>query len=180
MDYKEKYEMALEGIQEILGSGDDSIKMSRLQLRLQGIFPELKESGEEKIRKVLIELVKCNEKSGYKLLNNVSTSSMVAWLEKQGEQMPAEWNVEEVAKHYLYSNILYDDVYVGNPTDKDCIEMFKAGANWQKQQMMKDAVEGHVMDYPSRYVYCKITKLEEYMKDFKEGDKVKLIVIKEE
>lgn len=44
MDYKEKYEMALEGIQEILGSGEDSIKMSRLQLRLQGIFPELKES----------------------------------------------------------------------------------------------------------------------------------------
>ena len=49
-------------------------------------FPELKESENEMIRKVLIELVKCNEKSGYKLLNNVPTSSILAWLEKQGEQ----------------------------------------------------------------------------------------------
>lgn len=50
------------------------------------VFPELKESEDEKIKKVLIELVKCNERSGYKLLNNVSTSSMLDWLEKQGEQ----------------------------------------------------------------------------------------------
>ena len=41
---------------------------------------------DEKIRRVLIELVKCNERSGYKLLNNVPTSSMIDWLEKQGEQ----------------------------------------------------------------------------------------------
>ena len=34
-------------------------------------------------RKALIDLVKCNERSGYKLLNNVSTGSMIAWLEKQ-------------------------------------------------------------------------------------------------
>ncbi len=42
-------------------------------------------------------------------------------------------DLNEAAKHYLYNNILYDDVYVGNPTDEDCIEMFKAGANWQKR-----------------------------------------------
>lgn len=46
-DYKEKYEMALEGVQEILSSGQDSIKMSQLALRLHGIFPELKESEDE-------------------------------------------------------------------------------------------------------------------------------------
>ena len=79
------YDRAIEGIQEILNSGQDSIKMSRLKLRLQGIFPELKES-DEKIKEALIELVKCNERSGYLVLNNVSTSSMIAWLEKQGEQ----------------------------------------------------------------------------------------------
>ena len=47
---------------------------------------------------------------------------------------PVNNELEDAAKHYLYSNILYDDVYVGNPTDKDCIEMFKAGAEWQKRQ----------------------------------------------
>lgn len=83
-DYKEKYEMALETVQEILDSGADSIKMSRLKLRLQSVFSELKES-DEKIKEALIALVKCNEKSGYTLLNNVSTSSMINWLEKQGQ-----------------------------------------------------------------------------------------------
>ena len=48
-DYKEKYEMALETVQEILNSGADSIKMSRLKLILRSVFSELKESDEETI-----------------------------------------------------------------------------------------------------------------------------------
>ena len=84
-DYKEKYEMALETVQEILDSGADSIKMSRLKLILRSVFSELKESDEE-IREALIELVKCNERSGHTLLNNVSTKSMLAWLKKQGKE----------------------------------------------------------------------------------------------
>ena len=83
MDYKEKYEMALEGIQEILGSGEDSIKMSRLQLRLQGVFPELRESEDERIRKEITELVMQptwkTEKEFYR------RKELCAWLEKQGE-----------------------------------------------------------------------------------------------
>jgi hypothetical protein len=51
---------------------------------------------------------------------------------------PMSEDLEEAAKHYLYGNILYDDVYVGNPTDKDCIEMFKIGAEWQKEQFEKE------------------------------------------
>ena len=56
---------------------------------------------------------------------------------KEVQEEPVSEDLEEAAKHYLYSNILYDDVYVGNPTDKDCIEMFRAGAKWQKEQMLK-------------------------------------------
>ena len=44
------------------------------------------------------------------------------------QEEPVSEDLEEAAKHFLYSNILYDDVYVGNPTDKDCIQMFKAGS----------------------------------------------------
>jgi hypothetical protein len=76
MDYKEKYKMALEGIQEILGSGEDSIKMSRLQLRLQGIFPELKESEDERIRKECIAAVKTAYADGE------NKRKCIAWLEK--------------------------------------------------------------------------------------------------
>lgn len=67
------------------------------------IFPELKELGDEKIRKALVELVKCNERSGYTLLNNVSTSSMLAWLEKQGGQKVSV--VEFNAKDWYVSKV---------------------------------------------------------------------------
>lgn len=50
---------------------------------IESMFPELQKSEEERIKDALIELVKCNERSGYTLLNNVSTSSMIDWIEKQ-------------------------------------------------------------------------------------------------
>ena len=89
MDYKEKYEMALEGIQEILSSGEDSIKMSRLQLRLQGIFPELKEGEDERIRKSIIGfLIAISSLKDGKTVSNEDFDSKailewVAWLKKQ-------------------------------------------------------------------------------------------------
>ena len=86
MDYKEKYEMALEGIQEILSSGEDSIKMSRLQLRLQGIFPELKESEDEKMVKFIknqLFNIKKTITENYKL--DVKLTKAIDWLEKQGQ-----------------------------------------------------------------------------------------------
>ena len=88
-DYKEKYEMALETVQEILGSGSDSIKMSSLKLRLQSVFPELKEPSDEKIRKVLIyyfNLYKRQEECGIKTFYGIPTDNILAWLEKQGEK----------------------------------------------------------------------------------------------
>jgi len=85
MDYEKKYKEALESLKGLLESvSEDNYPITKDDII--EIFPDLKESDDEKIRKVLIELVKCNEKSGYKLLNNVPTSSMVAWLEKQGDK----------------------------------------------------------------------------------------------
>lgn len=49
-------------------------------------FSEIKESEDEKIRKTLIDLVKCNERSGYASFNSVSTSSIRKWFKKQGKQ----------------------------------------------------------------------------------------------
>ena len=84
MNYEKKYKEALESLKGLLESvSEDNYSITKDDII--EIFPDLKESDDEKIRKVLIELVKCNEKSGYKLLNNVPTSSMVAWLEKQGD-----------------------------------------------------------------------------------------------
>jgi len=60
------------------------------------------------------------------------------------QEEPVSKDLENAAKHYFYSNILYDDVYVRNPTDKDCIEMFKAGAEWQKEQMIANTADAMI------------------------------------
>ena len=82
-DYKEKYEMALEGIQEILSSGQDSIKMPQLQLRLQGIFPELTESEDEKTRKSIICGMNALKEQGKETFATIPIDDAIAWLEKQ-------------------------------------------------------------------------------------------------
>lgn len=86
MDYKEKYEMALEYLQEILSSGEDSIKMSRLQLRLQGIFPELAESEDERIRKDCIKYLDWEYKHCPLDKDRMKIEKCIVWLEKQGQQ----------------------------------------------------------------------------------------------
>lgn len=66
------------------------------------IFPELKESEGEKIRKSIIEFVKQNKSFHYLL--GVSKEDAIAWLEKQAEQKPADkvepkFKVGDIVKH---------------------------------------------------------------------------------
>ena len=93
----ERYDEVIEGIQEILSTGEDSIKMSRLQLRLQGILPELKENADEKIRKNLITFFKeeygTNSNARFA---GIKVKDVIAWLEKQGT--PKEFTVTSEAK----------------------------------------------------------------------------------
>ena len=93
MDFKEKYEMALAGIQEILSSCSDSITMSRLRLMLQGFFPELKESEDEQIRKWLIAQLKVKSDDTNSDLD-LMIEKAIAWLENQKEFVSA--NFEDV------------------------------------------------------------------------------------
>lgn len=68
----------------------------------------------------------------------------------------------------------------------DSKETFIAGAQWQKQQMLKDAAEGVVCMLPGSepYVLAKDERdndtLKQYIIDnFKAGDKVKIVIVKE-
>ena len=77
------YKKILEGIVNIISTTEKSDTVSNICSYIDENCPELKESEDEKIRKTLIELVKCNERSGYTSFNGVSTDSILAWLEKQ-------------------------------------------------------------------------------------------------
>ena len=82
MDYEQLYKEALKRAKKLYEQGTITESLSY-------VFPELKESEDERIRNVLVELVKGNERCGYFMINNITTSAMIAWIEKQGEQKPA-------------------------------------------------------------------------------------------
>ena len=99
----ERYDEAIEGLQEILSSGEDSIKMSRLQLRLQGIFPELKESEGEKVKAWLMDTIKQVPNDSIEW-ETIDKSSVLAWIERQGEKEYAlkSFKDEDVHKFMQY------------------------------------------------------------------------------
>lgn len=56
---------------------------------IEPIFPELKESEDERIRKALVTIV-TNTEPSLTMLYGVDKADLIAWLEKQGEQKPAD------------------------------------------------------------------------------------------
>jgi len=62
---------------------------------LQDLFPELKESEDEKIRKEIIEQINLLKSATLSDLKDKQFDSWITWLEKQGEQKPVEWSEED-------------------------------------------------------------------------------------
>lgn len=77
MDYEQKYKEALSWAHSAIKAGADGM----LKEDLERVFPELRESEDERIKKDIITFIKENYSSA---------KSWIAWLEKQGEQKP-EW-----------------------------------------------------------------------------------------
>lgn len=109
MDYKEKYEKTLEVIKEILGSGEDTIKTSRLQSSLKVIFPELEENEDERIRKALIEYF--GEQCDMSDWNGVYGYQVLAWLEKQSQE-PKKVSIWKHWKDGIAGNGEGEDIYL--------------------------------------------------------------------
>ena len=85
MDHKEKYEQALERGRifrdHLLETGDKGIAWE-----IEYIFPELKVSEDERIRKGLIKAVSGILKGNTLYGTDVTREEALAWLEKQGEK----------------------------------------------------------------------------------------------
>lgn len=101
MDYKEKYEQALEKATIYHKQGNEDMK-----LMMETCFPELHESEDEKIRKWIIEDIRFNMNN--EPLNNSEyrkkAEKAIAWLEKQ-DKKKLVWNkvdecmFEEICKN---------------------------------------------------------------------------------
>ena len=100
MDYEKAYKEALERAKEMYVLPDDRAAM-------EYIFPELKESEDERIRKEIIQYLQrtnagyCNSDYNYK--------AWISWLERQGEQK--EINLVEILKYYPRETKLYSPLY---------------------------------------------------------------------
>ena len=98
MDYKEKYNKLVEAV-KVLQEANPSDE--GIQNWVNDNVPELRESENEKIRKELIHLVKKSHEQGGYALHKYEADRMIAWLEKQGEQNPFDYeNAKIVPKDF--------------------------------------------------------------------------------
>ena len=112
--------------------------------------------------------------------------SFIDSLKQEQPSLPS--NLDEAAKRIViqlhpcmeYSSILGDHLTMG-----ELVELVKAGANWHKAQMLKDAVDGKVVNLADTYDDLTISvegkELNEALQPLgvKDGDKVKVIIVPE-
>lgn len=190
----------MDKVQKIREEIGKKLEMMQYQVHRKDAYKELKDVlayidslQEELVSDNIISVI---DKQAKRLWNEINTGHEYSIIDSYNQfygicmeiaesikEEPVSEDLEEAAKHYLYSNILYNDVYVGEPTDKDCIEMFKAGAKWQKEQIMKDTINTVVHIDAGNYPYIPQIELYDYDNDIplaKKGEKVKVIVIRED
>lgn len=127
MDYKEKYEKALEKAKEYNNVYKDHTMMSYAKGALEDIFPELADSEDEKIRKGIIELVKQSSE----ILNKKNQERMLAWLEnipytidneKREADQKAEENKGNIGGISSYWSEEYEKMFLEIMRDIDAVE----------------------------------------------------------
>ena len=93
------------------------------------------------------------------------------------QQEQPEVDLEEEVKRYYSDNFAY--ISSDQPTLSILTNIARHFTEWQKEQMMKEAVEGEIQ---MRYSGCLCAKTIRSINEdkFKFGDKVRIIVVKEE
>jgi hypothetical protein len=71
--------------------------------------------------------------------------------------------------------------YDRNGVPKEAVVKYlKMGAEWQKEQMMKDSISGKVKHCIRYWIITDENELQNCLKKFVGGDKVKVIIVKED
>ena len=83
MDYKEKYEQALERCKEEFNFNNLAYSHEEIKQKLKHVFPELKESEDERIRKEILNVFKQLDECTTICGRNYDYAKWIAWLEKQ-------------------------------------------------------------------------------------------------
>ena len=82
-------------------------------------------------------------------------------------------SLEEAAEEYIKEGRYLPEAFFVRPA-------FIAGAEWQKEQMMKEAVEGVVHHYGNvHWIVTDQGELAARLKQFRQDEKVRLVIVKE-
>lgn len=103
----EQYKEKLEEAKKLYESANDDQKHV-----LESLFPELKESEDEQIRKVLVgwfKRYKEQDTCGSEMFNGIPTDNILTWLEKQVEQKSA-WSEEDEKRIFRIKLSLQKDM----------------------------------------------------------------------
>ena len=146
MNYEEKYRQAFERAKERYSA-------CSAPALLEYIFPELKESEEENVRKVLVGYFKSYKEIGTigaETFNGIPTDNIIAWLEKQGEQPTdkvepkfkvGDWVVNTVGDTNQVVKVWED----GYTLDNDTFLSNSWATEHYHRWTIQDAEDGHVL-----------------------------------
>lgn len=141
--YEQKYKEALSFLKDLKPHMSDYCIE-----KLDGFFPELRESDDEKIRKELLEHC-INRRDGKQICVDASDyRRWAAWLEKQGEEKSVEWDYpygenETVDKLMAIAECLeMDEGFLYNGyTGTECVKFLRDLARKQVECKPADKVE---------------------------------------
>jgi hypothetical protein len=146
MDYKKLYEDAFKKTEEIYND-KDNIQYVNAEGLIEEIFPQLKESEDEKIKQYLLSLI---DKIWDYAIDSVGLdkNNIIAWLKKHGEKQdynPYKATIESIAamvEKYANGDLrdFYDNIKV---KCKDAIEYDKT---WNKKQDEQKPTDSYCQD----------------------------------
>ena len=105
-NYEKLYKEALERA-KYLKENTDSVGAKDISYNFEYIFPELRESEDEKIRKAMIKYFEDIEQ--VPTVNGFGRNEFLAWLEKQAEQKPADSYCQENCKGFKETGKCFAD-----------------------------------------------------------------------
>lgn len=132
---------------KILYNDKNEIEYANAESVLEEVFPLLKESEDEKIRKEIINYFTKGKE--YLSLCSIGKDDILAWLEKQGKsfnvftRLKESKDLDDFAKEYSFN--IPSDIYNCLPKEKQSVwineieNAIKAGAQWQKERMGEEA-----------------------------------------
>lgn len=140
MDYEQKYKEALQKIRELIERGkENGWTIISYEKDFEEIYPELKESEDERIRKEILNVFKQLGKGTTICGRNYDYAKWIAWLEKQGEQ---KQNLANSAKTCKDDNDT-DEEIVEAVKDTSILDMVEQKQGWSEEdEKLTNRIEG--------------------------------------